>query len=205
METGTEMYKRLFAFFSASVVFTGVVCAYAENYIYTPVKANDSSVSSAPGSILTTEITIEKGDTLYSLARKHIGKGIYYPQILLFNEIKDPNLIYAGTLVRIPIKTNSISSQGDDKTEEKPHNLKPIVPVKRAGRASAEKPVIKVNSVKADTDSDLYSLAVAAYKRGDCESAAPLFERFLNTFKDSPFAADAALYKADCYLKLSNL
>lgn len=48
--------------------------------------------------------TIEKGDTLWAIASKHLGKGARYPEIFEANKevIKDPDLIYPGQQIRIP-------------------------------------------------------------------------------------------------------
>lgn len=50
----------------------------------------------------------------------------------------------------------------------------------------------------------LFERAAKAYRENDCRAALKLFDRFLVTNQTSPLAADASLYKADCYLKLSN-
>ncbi len=50
--------------------------------------------------------TIEKGDTLWAIASKHLGKGSRYPEIFEANRevIKDPDKIYPGQQIRIPVK-----------------------------------------------------------------------------------------------------
>ena len=50
----------------------------------------------------------------------------------------------------------------------------------------------------------LFERAVNAYKLDDFGTALDLFERYLANNANSPLAADASLYKADCYLKLSS-
>ena len=49
----------------------------------------------------------------------------------------------------------------------------------------------------------LYEKAVKAYRRDDWRTALELFDRYLADNSGSPLAADANLYKAECYLKLS--
>ena len=46
---------------------------------------------------------IQKGDTLWAIAQKHLGNGIKYKQIFEDNRevIKDPDLIYPGQKIRI--------------------------------------------------------------------------------------------------------
>ena len=47
---------------------------------------------------------IQKGDTLWALAKKHYGDGNKYPLIFEANRevIKDPDLIFVGQKIRIP-------------------------------------------------------------------------------------------------------
>jgi len=49
--------------------------------------------------------TIEKGDTLWAIAKKHLGDGNKYNDIFSANRevIKDPDLIYPGQKIRIPL------------------------------------------------------------------------------------------------------
>ena len=49
--------------------------------------------------------TIEKGDTLWAIAQKHLGDGNKYTAIFEANRevIKDPDLIYPGQKIRIPL------------------------------------------------------------------------------------------------------
>ncbi|MCB0198005.1 MAG: peptidoglycan-binding protein LysM [Anaerolineae bacterium] len=48
---------------------------------------------------------IQKGDTLSAIAKKFLGQASAYPKIFEANRevIKDPNLIYPGQKIRIPI------------------------------------------------------------------------------------------------------
>lgn len=48
---------------------------------------------------------IEKGDTLSAIAKRFLGKAPDYPKIFDANRevIKDPNLIYPGQKIRIPL------------------------------------------------------------------------------------------------------
>jgi TolA-binding protein len=49
----------------------------------------------------------------------------------------------------------------------------------------------------------LFEAATKAYRKDDCRTALELFDRYLADNSNSPLAADANLYKAECYLKLS--
>ncbi|AJE04458.1 LysM peptidoglycan-binding domain-containing protein [Geobacter pickeringii] len=76
----------------------------AEEYLlYSPEASEGKRPAGPDEGVLVKSITIRKGDTLYSLSRKYGGKGGYYPQILLFNLIKNPDLIYAGNKLLVPL------------------------------------------------------------------------------------------------------
>jgi nucleoid-associated protein YgaU len=48
--------------------------------------------------------TVAKGDTLWKIAEKHLGKGARYPEIFEANRpmLSDPDKIYPGQVLRIP-------------------------------------------------------------------------------------------------------
>ena len=48
-----------------------------------------------------------------------------------------------------------------------------------------------------------YQRAVTIYKKGEYREALDAFDVFLTRHPDSPLAPDATLYRADCYMKLS--
>ena len=91
---------------TAVILFVTSVAApaWSQQYLlYSPQPVESEQAKPAQEGVLVQEIQIKKGDTLYGLSRKFNGKGTYYPQILLFNTIKNPNLIYAGNTLRIPL------------------------------------------------------------------------------------------------------
>ncbi|MBT1074734.1 LysM peptidoglycan-binding domain-containing protein [Geobacter grbiciae] len=75
----------------------------AEYLRYAPEPSDGKPLAGPEEGVLVKRITIEKGDTLYGLSRKYSGKGTYFSQILLFNEIANPNLIYAGHKLLVPL------------------------------------------------------------------------------------------------------
>lgn len=269
----------------AMLLLTLASPAWSQQYlIYTPrIVAPDEKEQPKDG-VLVREVPVKKGDTLYGLSRKFSGHGSYYSQILLFNDIKNPNLIYAGKTLKVPVskdqpgeagasapakaatteqsgdggakaaETNSQKATTQRKDAAKPltelslsdlkqlehgkHKKKSarkkasahaskrkassararavakqpdvIVAGKRSGEEEQQssQAVDKTESqpvvAKSDTDQKLFEKAVRAYKQDDCRSALDLFDRFLAENPSSPMAADASLYKADCYLKLSS-
>lgn len=248
-------------------------------YLYEPKPVSPDVKSDAGEGVLVKEVPVQNGDTLSGISRKFSGHGTYYPQILLFNNIKDPNLIYTGDTLKIPlpkdgipetaapakhrrVKTHKHSAKPSKKASAKA--VKPLLKkhsagtgVGKSGEASIELPLgelKKLESSKAkrrvesensadisgkkaavdnsraehkqekvavpaqkraeatapkSTESSvvagqqLFEKAVKAYKQDDCRAALELFDRYLTDNPASPMAADASLYKAECYLKLS--
>jgi TolA-binding protein len=58
--------------------------------------------------------------------------------------------------------------------------------------------------VSAASEQRQFERAVKAYRLGDYRRAVELFDRFLADYPASSLAADASLYKAECYLKQSS-
>jgi len=174
--------------------------------------------------VLVQRITIQQGDTLSQLSRDFSGKGSYFPQILLFNDITNPDLIFAGKELLVPVSKQAAVSKNSPRRENVPQpvkksTLRKPAPAKLPGTkatAPAEKhklPVAEKPSAKKQLpDSTLlvnkgeqvsYSQAFNAYRREEYEKALALFSRFLERYPSSSMAPDASLYKAECLLKLS--
>jgi TolA-binding protein len=184
-----------------------------QNYLYTPKPvAPEEQVQKGAG-IMVREVQVQKGDTLYGLSRTFSGRGSYYPQILLFNDIKDPDRIYAGDMLRLPVSpdhapahtarsTGSASKRTAVPVPEASHAQK--APVKAAAVVKHSKVVKQpAAAVDANAGQKLFERAVKAYRQEDYRTALELFDRFLVENPASALAADADLYKAECYLKQS--
>ena len=263
---------------SRSTIIALIICmalpAWGQQYLlYAPQPvASGQKVSSQDG-ILVQKIVVQKGDTLYALSRKFSGRGMYFPQILLFNSIKNPNLIYTGNTLKIPVSQKEAhdSERTDTKTTGAPHKPKASGDKKAPLKAEAQPPVrqstgsspvsnpnteLSLSDLKtvgtgkkranhhkrktvvhakknqphefptekgpssplpadhksaaaaspaadADSGQKLFEAAVKAYRQDDCRTALELLDRYLADNSGSPLAADANLYKAECYLKLS--
>lgn len=218
-----------------------------QQYLYRPTAVAGDVKAQGTDGVLVQDVAVQKGDTLYGISRRFSGHGSYYPQILLFNDIKDPNLIYPGNVFKVPVSKNTVSSKADTSapvaarvveatvgsmsapvvvptvppvatvTEIPTQELKKVDSGKEKKRSAKEKSGAtkktsgpeKNNSaaaVKVDAASgqSLFERAVKAYRQDDCRAALELFDRFLAENPTSPLAADASLYKAECYLKLSS-
>ncbi len=215
-----------------TTVIAFVIClalpAWGQQYLlYSPQTiASDQKTSSKDG-ILVKEVEIQRGDTLYDLSKKFSGRGMYYPQILLFNSIKNPNLIYPGAILKIPVTQKEVRdsehvemtpavssprprSSGNKKnttahakainSPEPPSSASQVTPLSTAPPRSVT-PVAP--ALEAAAGQKLFEAAVTAYRQEDYRSALTLLDRYLADNSRSPLAADANLYKAECYLKLS--
>ena len=202
--------------------------AFGQNdFIYTPRLATSGEKTSPKDGVLVREIQVRKGDTLSGISHRFNGRGSYYPQILLFNSIKNPHLIHDGDLIRVPV-TRSEPAEQRKPAMAPPHaqqtsakqntqpvselslsDLKATKPVsgkKAAGNSRTQKRRAAAHSIRTQTASEQrqFNLALKSYRRENWAAALQLFDRFLADNPSSPLAADASLHKADCYLKLSN-
>lgn len=223
-----------------TTVIALIVCialpAWGQQYLlYSPQSLPSGQKLPSKDGVLVQEITIRKGDTLYGLSRKYSGHGRYFPQILLFNSIKDPNLIYYGNTLRVPVshkegfdKVDATSADSNQATKTTGYLKSP--PKAETGTAAMQptavhtkknqspssspytSPALPATNTKAgigsSTDEEaagakLFEAAVRAYRQDDCRSALELLDRYLAHNSGSALAADANLYKAECYLKLS--
>ena len=196
-----------------TVAFVLYACAAGADsgdyYLYAPRPATSSdAVVSGTGGVFVKEITIRKGDTLSAISRAFSGRASYYPQILLFNQISDPDLIYAGKTLRVPVAPTAIRPK-----EQKARRV-PQVPAQKETPAIEPRPVERklppvaeppapIETREAKGEQELYRKAVKAYRGETCEDALPLLDTFLKNYPESLLAPDAALLRADCHLKLS--
>lgn len=72
-------------------------------FIYSPKPVPQEEAKQPKDGILVRSVPVQNGDSLYSIAQKIIGRGMYYPQILLFNDIKSPNDIRPGDTIKVPV------------------------------------------------------------------------------------------------------
>nr|WP_312578339.1 LysM peptidoglycan-binding domain-containing protein [Sedimentibacter sp.] len=71
-----------------------------------PDKSNENTNSTArpvtnPPAASDGKYTVQKGDTLWVIAKKYYGNGNLYTKIVKNNNIKNPNLIYPGQILII--------------------------------------------------------------------------------------------------------
>ena len=186
-------------------------------YVPKPVGA-DEKIQKNDG-ILVQEVSVKKGDTLYGISRSFSGHGTYYPQILLFNDIKDPNKIYPGNVLKIPVSRRGeavqaanpkvskrpaaapLSGQAVDAPATVPKKDETIGDKKRDARNKAAVPADgQKQPATAVSGQKLYERAIKAYRQNDYPTALELFDRFLADHPSSALAADASLTRQNAIL-----
>ncbi|QXE89315.1 LysM peptidoglycan-binding domain-containing protein [Geomonas subterranea] len=162
-----------------------------EMLLYTPKETTGADAPASPREgVLVRTVTVKRGDTLAKLSRKHIGVSDYFPQMLVFNRIKNPDLIHPGEKLLVPVPPGR---PGKTKTRSS-----------HAGRRTAAKQATPGESTPAKPgEQDLFQMGQRAYLGHDYREALARFNDFLRAFPRSRFAADASLYRADCFLHLS--
>ncbi|BCS52339.1 tetratricopeptide repeat protein [Geobacter sp. SVR] len=188
-----------------------------QHYLYTPKAVNTEESAPQQGEgVLVREVPVHRGDTLAKISKRFSGRASYYPQILLFNRIDNPDLIYAGDTLRVPVSPGRPSEPKREAVQPAPEAAGPTVPAvgktrpskktkhkhRQAHRKAGTAPQPKAATAEA-AGAKLYERAMTAYRQDDCRAALELFDRFLAGNPSSPLAADASLYKAECYLKQS--
>jgi LysM repeat protein len=226
--TGTDMTRYVCGLVTAISLLAAASPGWSQQqYLYAPkAVAAEEKVHNKDG-VLVEEVVVRKGDTLYGISRAFSGRGSYYPQILLFNDIRNPDRIYPGDIFRIPVSRSAVPDRSvkprlqsrvqaappaeavaaitaaDLKNgaaaEETNRNKKQKAAVPAAAQARQAKQPAAVTSEQRQ-----YERAIKAYRQDDYRTALELFDRFLADHPSSALAADASLYKAECYLKQSN-
>ncbi|MBJ6799625.1 LysM peptidoglycan-binding domain-containing protein [Geomonas propionica] len=170
-----------------------------EMLLYTPKEATGAEAPASPKEgVLVRTVTVKAGDTLAKLSRKHIGVSDYYPQVLVFNRIKNPDLIHPGDKLLVPVPPGQAARA-----------VKAAKAVQPKSRASVHRPAapkkaasLRMSPVKPG-EQDLFQSGQRAYLDHDYREALARFNVFLRKYPRSGFAADASLYRADCFLHLS--
>jgi hypothetical protein len=174
--------------------------AWADEYFqYLPSSLETESTPPGEEGILVKKITIRRGDTLSNLSRHYAGRGYYYPQILLFNKISDPNRIFAGRELLVPV-SSPVSRRKPAHTPSgmtRGSNLRDAIrdPSGPKSREDEKRPSL--------AEQRLYKQAVALMDRKEYHRALNGLSLFLKKYPDSPLSPDAHLHRADCYLRLS--
>jgi LysM repeat protein len=171
-----------------------------EYLLYQPNPA-ESKVPPLPGEgVLVKKIIIKRGNTLSALSRHYSGKGSYFPQILLFNKIRNPDLIYAGQELLVPLSASHSLQKPLLPTAELSDKPASRTSTRHKQRASSKK---SGRNHVSSPERQLYDQATALFAQGKYREALEGFDNFLKQYPHSSLVPDASLYRGDCYLRLS--
>lgn len=168
-----------------------------EVYLYSP-QSVPAQTHYPAHSIVVNKIRIKTGETLSLLSKRYMGKGSYYPQILLFNAISNPHRIYAGASLLVPVRAASFTADHNGQGLESRR-----IPASPEIAASPDKTPKNTPSVMVSAEQLLFDQSVSLFSQGRFQKAADSFSHFLETYPASPLAADAILYRAESYYELS--
>ncbi len=187
------------------VLQMSVMSAHAASekyFLYLPTPLGAGDLQQREGGVVVKKIIIQPGDTLTDLSREYSGKGYYFPQILLFNKIRNPDLIYAGRRLLVPVSAKILKM----KKTATAHTGKSHVPV-RSGRGVHSSRMAAPGKAKAISfrERHTYQKAIALYEKGKYRDAIAAFSHFMKKYPSSSFVPDATLYRSDCYLRRSGL
>jgi hypothetical protein len=190
----------LLTLFCLVAAFASAPSGAEEFLLYTPKPAAVERAPSSPEQgVLVRKVTVKPGDTLKTLSRKNIGMADWFPQVLLFNTIKNPDLIQPGQKLLVPVSARHTAA-GKKPVQTKVPQVAKASPTRH--RHSAEPSGSRKRHLSLD-ERERYQYAKRAYLNGQYHDALDLFSGFLRRFSQSKFAADASLYRADCFLRLS--
>ena len=210
MGTGTEVKLRLA--FACVLCASAAAAAPGDYFLYAPQPAGSgASIGTGEDGVVVKEITIRKGDTLSAISRAFSGRASYFPQILLFNQISDPDLIYAGRTLRVPVAHAAAKQKGRAVLQAPVRQeAPPVIDYRRPAEQQmdlvvpAPAPAVEPTEVPdAKGEQGLYEKAVKAYRGKTCADALPFLDSFLTQYPASSLAPDVALLRADCHLRLS--
>ncbi len=174
--------------------------AAEEYHLYKPEKVQSQNIPAPGEGVLTRTITIQKGDTLSKLSRRYSGRSAFFPQILLFNGIKNPDLILAGAQLQVPLSQQSaLSAPG----KEQPAKVRTRKHAIHKSAVRQERQASTAPAVSGMAGERLFKRGLRAFEARHYRQAVDIFDEFLKAYPNSPNAADATLYRAECYEKLS--
>lgn len=205
----TRRYLQIVTSLLALSVAGTLPCHGEEMLLYAPKPAAGEQAPADPKEgVLVQTVTVKRGDTLKNLSRKHIGVASWFPQVLVFNTIKNPDLIHPGDKLLVPVRPGKSASEPAPASRRPSHRAshrashRGVSHAKHRAKSTAGKVRTVAMPVQAG-EAESFSAARKAYLDRNYQKALELFSAFLKSFPRSGYAADASLYRADCYLHLS--
>ena len=164
---------------------------------------------------IVREIVVEKGATLWDYARTYLGKGYYYPHLLAYNDISNPNRIYEGKTLLVPTervrnyagretlegRTWSVSFSGLalESLTKRPERKSAVRITPPKGAVKKEIP----RGIGTASEQREFDRAKALFDAGNYTKAARLFDEFVAAHPHSKLKVEALFYSAESNLKSS--
>lgn len=182
------------------LLLAGATASFGADYRYIPHPADSTDQEG----ILVREVTVKRGDTLSRLSKQYAGRGYYYPQILLFNTIRNPHLIYPGQVLRVPLAQKTKPPGPKRSRPEPAAAIEPVFAAPEQKPASAPlRHAFDGADQPVSPERRAFDAAQTAFNAGDCALAIQQYDRFINRYPASALLPEATLNRAECYLKLS--
>lgn len=132
----------------------------------------------------TTLITIEKGDTLWDLCQKHLKDPLKWRDLSQYNDFTNPNLIYPGEKLRIPLAmAKDVVEVAQEDLEKQQEELEKL-------RSELEESEAKREQLMADIKELNESMAALKKKIDGLEASQKSQEKVIDAVKKAN--ADAA-------------
>lgn len=193
-----------------------------EVLLLVPVPAGPGTggeIRPAPKEIhVLTPLTIRKGDTLWRLSKKKLGKGGYYPQLLLINPVKDPDRIFVGKVLWVPTgtlerhpdlaarlsgKTTTLIFPGLAPTSSAdPAGAPSIRAVEKSGLPHGGTQVVVTRREVEEEETEVRMISEWA-RQEQCGKLLPAADRFLARRPASSQFTSVLWQQAECYRKLA--
>ena len=181
-----------------------------------------AEVIPAPQDIkVLSRITIREGDSLWRIARRTFGMGIYYPFLLAINTIANPDLIYAGRSLFLPAGTldrhpelasrlsgktarivfppRAASSQAEPKASPPDQARQGSAPASAEVRQKKPSALTAKSPQKDDGEKAEVQAIVELASKRDCAGVLAAADRYLARHPRSSRRATVLWHQAECY------
>ena len=131
----------------------------------------------------TTLITIEKGDTLWDLCQKHLKDPLRWRELSKYNDFTNPNLIYPGEKLRIPVAMiNEVVNGAQKDVEKQQEEVEKLKTELAESEATRDKLMAEIKQLND-------SMAELKKKIGELEASQKSQEKVIDAVKEANAAA----------------
>ncbi len=131
----------------------------------------------------TTLITIEKGDTLWDLCQKHLKDPLRWRELSKYNDFTNPNLIYPGEKLRIPVAMiNEVLNGAQKDVEKQQEEVEKLKTELAESEATRDKLMAEIKQLNE-------SMAELKKKIGELEASQKSQEKVIDAVKEANAAA----------------